>query len=268
MNRLIGVVLLSISTIGCAFSDGNPWGEISLTLSVEHSLEPARLDDSGRWITANDYAIDVSSLTIQVDGVTVRSEAPATSNVTFDPASPPDGYSLCHGGHCHHDSGALVSYEDIAAELGGGGESTWALTFDPDGLWHPATSTLSAIQLGPCSSECQVDRISLSRVSIPSVQVRLVGLVVDRRTGDAARLPTGGIAVDATFQLPPTSAPLDLSFGSTDRYGASIDCAISVPSSLLDTVDWSRPIDDAVGDAVTTAARNFWNVTVSRYDED
>ena len=41
----------------------------------------------------------------------------------FDPSNPPAGYSLCHAGHCHHESGRLVSYEEIAIELSGGRKS-------------------------------------------------------------------------------------------------------------------------------------------------
>ncbi|MEO1268057.1 MAG: FKBP-type peptidyl-prolyl cis-trans isomerase [Myxococcota bacterium] len=36
----------------------------------------------------------------------------------FDPANPPKGYSRCHRGHCHHESGKVASYATIMKEMG------------------------------------------------------------------------------------------------------------------------------------------------------
>jgi hypothetical protein len=110
-------VLATLLAAGCAVSDGEPWGWARADISasgpiVESGGEPA-------------------------DGITVES-VEAFANIrlaetrtssggdgsSFDPASPPDGYTLCHNNHCHAENGDLVSYEDVREELASSGGST------------------------------------------------------------------------------------------------------------------------------------------------
>lgn len=105
---------------GCTFQPGGGFGELTdARLSV--ALEPGAARDlgDGAILTDEGYAVAFDTLTLELGALQLQ-ELQGATDVTFDPADPPDGYSLCHGGHCHSDAGELVAYEDIIAELSGG----------------------------------------------------------------------------------------------------------------------------------------------------
>ena len=119
MTRWVDRLVLSVVALGassCAFDDGDPWARASFELSLGFEPGAARLDDEGRLVTPGDWAIALETPIAHVDSVTLTMAGEA-GTLSFDPAEPPPGYSLCHNGHCHADDGRLVDYEDIELEL-------------------------------------------------------------------------------------------------------------------------------------------------------
>jgi len=126
MRRITSVTLLALVSIsGCTFEPGTGFATIT-EAEVAAFFEPgaARQLDDGNLLTDLGYHIDVEELSLRVESISLDEfRASGGSEGSFDPADPPPGYTLCHGGHCHADDGSLVSYEDVQAEMAGGGSS-------------------------------------------------------------------------------------------------------------------------------------------------
>ncbi|MEW5848920.1 MAG: hypothetical protein AB2A00_08900 [Myxococcota bacterium] len=73
--------------------------------------------------TDQGFTVVVESATVALPGATVSTAATSgEGSSTFDPANPPPGCTLCHGGHCHCGD-RLVPYEELAGGGGTAGES-------------------------------------------------------------------------------------------------------------------------------------------------
>ncbi|MFN3429538.1 MAG: hypothetical protein ACK46X_06265 [Candidatus Sericytochromatia bacterium] len=114
---------------GCAWGPGAGFATLQKAVTTQAlSLSPDRVDETGRWKTDNGYRLTVSEGIVRVFVAAVTLEETGESgagntagaSAAFDPANPPPGYSLCHGGHCHRADGALIDYADIQASLAGG----------------------------------------------------------------------------------------------------------------------------------------------------
>lgn len=250
------VVAAAIASVGgCAFGDGQPWGRAAFELTVEIDTPDGRVDDSGRLVTANDYAVAIERIDVSTRTFEVRMTGDEATG--FDPADPPPGYSLCHNGHCHSDSGALVDYADIAAELSGGSEA-------PPDLSVAAAATVTVnigepapLPIDPCAtgevSDCDLPRGELGTLSLLLGEVRVVGRVEDRRSGDRARLVE---PIDFEVVIPAgTVAEADLA-GQIDT-GRSINVtlasALVLPAALFDEVDWASMTTEATVAAIGAA---------------
>ncbi len=120
MKRLL-IAVLALGSAACTFDAGHGFATLeAATVSARLEPGPARdlgdrtvLTDLGYWV-----AIDTASW--ELAQARLLATSGKSGGGSFDPANPPAGYSLCHGGHCHADDGRLVSYADIEAELAGG----------------------------------------------------------------------------------------------------------------------------------------------------
>ncbi|MCB9730906.1 MAG: hypothetical protein H6744_21120 [Deltaproteobacteria bacterium] len=242
------MVCATMAASGCAFSDGDPWGRASLSLVARFDPDAARLDDQGRLLTADDYAIALTRLALVADGAGLQMGS-GEAAAPFDPAQPPEGYSLCHGGHCHADDGRLVPYADVAAELAGGGASGYALDLPAEEQEVALGSEPASVPLEPCDSACDLPRGKVVRASALIDRLVLSARVYDRRTGSAARLPPEGLALD--LELPVETQLFAAAAASVDdHHPVPVDAALelSVPGSLFDGADF-----EALGDPDTAA---------------
>ncbi|MFP2932804.1 hypothetical protein ACLESO_48200, partial [Pyxidicoccus sp. 3LG] len=125
MRKQLFLPLLLLS--GCALEAGEGFAVLEPTVSAAYAPVPSREAGNGFQQLASDFQVRVDAATLGTSHVELLSAGSSGGGGggggTFDPANPPPGYSLCHGGHCHRDDGALVDYEDIQAELDGGGGS-------------------------------------------------------------------------------------------------------------------------------------------------
>ncbi len=270
--RLWGAVLIS----SCAFDAGEPIGRLVPTLSVALDLPEGRVV-AGRWITAQDYAIELTRFDVVVAGFSVGlSESAAASRVAFDPANPPAGYGLCHGGHCHADDGRLVPYDEIAAELAGGdGEAEVSVTLMPvESTVSPAVDGVPVpLALGDCPDRCAVGAIRMVSATVDLERARIVGTVYDRRTGDGNRLSVDGFPI--SFEVPLGAAiasPVSGTFGADEAPVAQVDATLLVQQTLFDSVDFAAllsAVDGSAGEALLETlsaglASSVMSATVTR----
>lgn len=222
---------------GCAFTDGDPWG------TAEWSVE-ARLDEAGRTSaeglrTSDDFRVQLDTLSWSI--VSAQLGYAAGGSVEgFDPADPPPGYSLCHNGHCHADSGELVDYEDIAAELAAAsGQGGVTITQAIDTSLALETTT-AALPLGDCSNDCRLQRGRIATATLQTGDLRVVATVTDAREGEDNRLGGEALAIDVL--IPATLAlqsALDLELDGRKPPALRFEASLQLDAGLFDDTPWS-----------------------------
>lgn len=131
LTRFAPAAVAVAALAGCAWGPGGGFATLQKAVTTQAlPISADRLDEAGRWKTDNGYRLTVAEKLVRVhigavtiDGAPSAAAVAAAGSAAFDPANPPPGYSLCHGGHCHRADGALVDYADIQASLAGGSAS-------------------------------------------------------------------------------------------------------------------------------------------------
>lgn len=239
--------LFCLALGGCAWEAGQGFAVVEPTVHVAYEALPARNAGDGYQKLSSDYQVRLDSATMRLDGIELIAVA-SGSGGGFDPANPPPGYSLCHGGHCHRDDGALIPYEQIAAELGGGGGSSTVVTLpvdEPINLLAPETRVVG------CQPECALPQTQVSQGRWGIETLRIEGTVRD------GRVPPR-IASERRFvlDLAPTSgeAPVAVLTGEVDLPSdrenppeAKVALRLALTAALFDTVDWAPLAPDTSG---------------------
>jgi hypothetical protein len=173
-SRLAALLLLvggAGAMAGCVWGDGGPMGAVTVAVEARWEELPER---GGTWQRlVSDFEVQVTSASAALGSLGLINTGSAALN--FDPAEPPPGYSLCHGGHCHADDGRLVPYEEIAAELAGGGAPAPVLTFEvgPLELIPGGAATLD------CDGPCDAPLAEIGRVDLAVAGLDIAGVVRD-----------------------------------------------------------------------------------------
>lgn len=240
---------------GCAWGPGEPFGEVTTALDARWEVVPGR-DAGGGWQRlASDYQVRIDAATWTTTKLALVAGGEAA--LSFDPADPPPGYSLCHNGHCHADDGRLVSYEDVAAELAGGRP--------PAPVLELATGALDLIaggdvELGCAGEPCDLPLGTIGRVELAVTGFAFAGAVRDGRTpprrGEAAFVAT---AVLAAPVRPTGRLELPVDRASAPRIRLVVGAHPG--AEIFDSIDWAAqgpgPIDLAATPAslgaITTA---------------
>lgn len=236
------MLLLVVGIQGCTLQEGQPWGQADLSLFAGFAPEQDRLDSEGGLLTSSDYVIDIDDLRVGLSELRLVLASESGGTTTFDPANPPAGYSLCHGGHCHSDDGRLVDYEDIAAELaGGGGAGGFTLVRAIDAA-VPLTTELpsadGAVSLGACAPDasCGLPIGSLLRVEVSIQSIALQGTVRDRRV--PPRFTNVDVAFDVGVDVTLQTAVAG-EVGPGDPMGVRVITDLAITEKLLDGVDFA-----------------------------
>lgn len=233
---LLGWMLLSLSPTsgGCANTPGNYWGEVQASLGTYFKPSESRLTSDAYLKTGNNFAIDLDDISWSLDTLTVAQRK--GDAVSFDPADPPPGYSLCHNGHCHADDGSQVDYSEVEAEVNGGTVVGFSVSMPIQDTFI-LQETSQPVPLGPCSSECVLEYGELESVSVGIVGLSFSGRVYDLTS--QIRVPDSGLAITGTLGLTaPATAPLA---GAADKKTPSlIQIALQLPLTerLFDGADW------------------------------
>lgn len=155
----------------CTLSPGGGFERLERAeLEVALEVGPARDLGDGGVLTDLGYEVKVASAAVGIGQVRLL-ELQGAATAAFDPADPPEGYSSCHGGHCHAEDGSLVPYAVIEAELAGADAELVPVvvlsaerTLD---LWSGEVITLGH----PGSPELPRAEISLLEAEITSLSV-------------------------------------------------------------------------------------------------
>ena len=242
------LVALALALTGCALDDGDPWGQAQFELQAD--FDPSSRLEEGRIQTAKNYAVDLETIAVGFSALSLSMRADG-SQIDFDPADPPAGFSLCHNGHCHSDAGELVDYEDIAAGLATESTTTGGVVQAIDTEVELAGET--RVPLDDCSNECRVERGQLNTVSLDIRSLRLVGRAFD--TTNQGRLPEEGIAFD---QLVPVNveftAVVQGLVGDGEPVDVDINTRIQISEKLFDPLEFGDLVAVPLSGAAEMAA--------------
>lgn len=232
---------------GCAWGPGTGFASLErVTATVTLPVGAARQDEAGRFKTDNGYRVKLSD-TVRIYVKELSLQAPGSAGTggggTFDPANPPPGYSLCHGGHCHRSDGALIDYEDIQAELATGGAAapTVVLRLTPfNQVAFVAPNGEGLIDSFQCDPACALDQGKLNRVPLALSKLEAYG-EVEAGPGLA---PLGASPVPWVLVLPAESltfqAEVDTTVSRTSPQRLALSGRLVLSEKLFDGIAWDR----------------------------
>lgn len=250
-----------------ACGDGNPWGVVDPTFaSAPFEISPERQTDTGALRTARSYGVQLTSLTITYDAMTAERVSEVV-DLSFDPANPPPGYSLCHNGHCHADSGALVDYADIERELSGVDAEA------PPAFILPITRAVDVLTESGVMSDLPCQGCDLTEPGVlTSVRVNASALSFEAIVTDESvqgRLSPSGVLITATVPIALVLAsPTHVFFDNQHKLGARIDATATLPQTLFDDVDWSALVTPDATQADLGDNTQLAEALTLRLDED
>lgn len=240
---------LALSLWACALDAGDPFATVEPSLEAALEVHEDELTADGYLKLASGYEVRFDAAALTVDEIRLIAGVAGSDVAVFDPANPPDGYSLCHGGHCHAEDGSLVDYATIEAELSGGAapELTTALTLTFDG---PLDLLAPAPIVPGCSSAAGLDGCGLGAVSLKRVELAASRLVIQGQVRDGQsppRIEPRAFAID--LALPADGAGLfvhALDF-TAERHGEetfALTMHLVLSGELLGEVDWTTETFD------------------------
>jgi hypothetical protein len=249
---LTGVLLLT----GCAWEPGEGFAVVTPTVKAAYVPRADRDVGGGYQKLSSEYQVRLDTASLRLGRIELLSLSGGGGS--FDPSRPPPGYSLCHGGHCHRDDGALIPYEQIAAELGGGGGIRAVLSLPLEAPWNllePETRTVS------CEPECELPRTEVSRGRWPLSTLRLEGLVRDGRIParfEGERRFLLELAPAEGSDAPVLVLEGDVELPSDRNHPPLVDLELRLllTSSLFDAVDWNAAQADTSGLVDFSASAN------------
>jgi hypothetical protein len=239
MKRFITPITAIVALAGCALEDGQGFATLeSASLSARFEPGPARDLGNHVVLTRQGYQVALTSAVLGVDALTLDElREGSASRGSFDPAHPPQGYSLCHGGHCHADDGRLVDYAEIEAELARGGAR-----FEPVARL-PAARGFDLL----AGQTAVLDVVEPSR-ELPQARITQLSLRVDRLelegsvTGGPAGGGLGQSSAALVVELPIGSsidAGMSLAIDRDEPGAFSIGAALTIDGTLFDGIDFA-----------------------------
>jgi hypothetical protein len=248
------VILL---VVGCTFSEGRGWGSIEAA-TFEAAFVPGEARDlgDGRVLTDLGYEVDLETFEVAF-GELALLELQGGGNATFDPANPPPGYTLCHGGHCHSETGELVDYADVEAELAGDDATFEAVAAIPV---ETAADLLVPDLLELSVGSDDLPSADVSRLEVSVGDVALTGTVTDGAEWSASvviSLDVGG-ALHAGVELP---------FDRDHDPAVDLDVAVVADGTLFDGLDFPTlasgdtvSLDDLTDPGAETFVASFLSI--------
>ena len=222
----------------CALGEGGGFATLDDTrLSARFLPEQSRQLNDG-VLTDQGYVVTVEELSLQIEELAIQQFTGASNDARFDPAHPPAGYTLCHGGHCHAEDGSLPSYDEVEASLLGGTRITQtvaSLNFDA------VINVLDGESLSPAT-------ILPSR-ELPQSTIRLATL---QTTNARIAITAHGNALDDSqefvFEInePLTfTAGLHTTISRDTRARMTLDATVTCTARLFDGIHFDATDSDA-----------------------
>lgn len=264
---LVGLCL----SAGCVAGPGEPFAVVSARVRAALDRPSGRDAGDGFQKLSNDYQVKFTTLRLDVRALELV-DLGSGATLAFDPSNPPEGYGLCHNGHCHRDDGALVDYAVISAEVSGGGGPSVVASFPLTALDVLAGEERSL----DCGDACELRPGTVGQARLQLRGLSAEGLVRDGRTPARipelpfrleAALPQGSELSTATaievsrHESPRVSVGLDVGLGPRLLDGVPFD---ELPAYPLPLDAWPASIP-AVQDRVrVNLAETALTVTVER----
>jgi hypothetical protein len=242
------LLLLGLALGGCAWEPGQGFAVVEPTVRAAYEPLADRAAGDGYQRLSSDYQVRVDSASMKVPTIELISSASGPGGA-FNPANPPPGYTLCHGGHCHREDGALIPYEQVAAEMGGGGGSSAVVTLP---VGEPLNLLAPEVRAVDCEPGCALPETQVSQGRWGVESLHLEGTVRDGRV--PPRIPG-----ERRFRLDFTPAassdePVAVLAGTVDLPSdrstpprAKLDLNLVLTAGLFDSLDWSTLTQDTGG---------------------
>ena len=277
LGTSLALLAAALGLVSCTFQPGVAFGTLTgATLTTRFQPDASRLDAEGRIKTDTGYRIRVDSLQLVVGKLDFQSTtgtSGSTGGGTFDPANPPPGYTLCHGGHCHRDDGALVSYEDIEAELSGGTATTRTVVSLPVEAPFNLLSGSATASISECEPGCQLDRGTWSQAVLHLTSLTATGSVEDPSAFDRLGGQTRTWSLTLTQEA--FSRKVDVTLDRTQGDRLAVAATFALSEKLWDAIDFKTLAEtpgtlvlDELADNRQKLSENLsqsqFNVTVTR----
>jgi hypothetical protein len=230
-------LLCCLALGGCTWEPGQGFAVVEPTVRAAYESLPSRDVGNDYQRLSSDYQVHVESAELELSGVELIASAGGAPG-SFDPANPPPRYSNCHGGHCHRDDGALIPYEQIAEEMGGGGGSRTVVTLPVD---QPMNLLAPEPREVGCTPDCALPRAEVSQGRWGLETLRIEGTVRDSRP--TPRLPGERrflLNLTSTGEAPVAvlSGPVDLPSDREHPPRAKLALNLVLTAALFDPLDW------------------------------
>ena len=240
--------VVALAASGCTLSAGDWFADLRPTFEARYAPRADR-DTGDGWQKLNTlYQIQMTRALVTVEDIQLQDLGGGGAAAAFDPAHPPRGYSLCHNGHCHRDDGALVSYEEVAAELAGGGtitvQTVVSLPIGQSDLLAPVRRDLA------CEPGCGLPEAKVQRARATLVHVAFEGLVREGRvparvTGEVPWRWEAALAADTGREPVYLDCAADLPADNAHPPNVRLDLTLEIGARLLDDVEWSALVAGA-----------------------
>ncbi len=212
-ERFLGAVALLLVVGGCAFGQGEPFGQLKATLRAEHQrLETRRIDAHfDRLDSAFEIAID--AMVLVVDEVALEGEHSAAS---------PAANSDPHADHDEQDA-AVASAHDGALLMAGSVD-----------LLVGQTLALPCVE----NEGCVLDEGRLTQAELSASRLVVRGLV---RDGQLPARFDGELFFEADIQLDDAGnleAALDLPIDDDHPSQIALQLSLETSAALFDSVQW------------------------------
>lgn len=221
--------MLALLAIGCTLEPGTGFATLS-EVEVVAELRPGEARDLGNDTVLTDlgYQVKIDVATVDLASLTLEE---LQGGIAFDPADPPEGYGLCHGGHCHADDGSLVDYADIEAELAGDAASYVTVVTVPvdQALDLLAGEALVFDTIEPSS---ELPAATIRRTSAAIVSMLFEGSV----TGPGLEDPTPWSASPSPAE--PLAGAFDLDIGRDGPTTLALTATLAPDGTLFDGIDF------------------------------
>ncbi|ATB26829.1 hypothetical protein [Melittangium boletus] len=231
------LVVCGLALGGCAWEPGQGFAVVEPTVRASYEPVFGREAGDGYQRLSSDYQLRVDEAALRLSGIELMSAG--SGGGSFDPANPPAGYSLCHGGHCHRSDGALIPYEQVAAEVGGGTGASAVVTLTTGEPWNLLTPETRAVG---CEPGCALPQTQVSQGRWNVQSLHLTGWVRDART--PARF-TGERRFEVDLPARAGNEPLTVLSGALDLPSdrktppqAKLDLDLVLTAALFDAVDF------------------------------
>ncbi|OJT20311.1 hypothetical protein BO221_30190 [Archangium sp. Cb G35] len=238
--RRVFLLLPCLGLGACAWEPGQGFAVVEPTVRAAYEPLADRNTPDGYQQLSSNYQVLVDGASLRLSGIELIAIA-GGSGGGFNPANPPPGYSLCHNGHCHRADGALIPYEQIAAEMGGGGGSSTVATLPVAGPLNLLAAERLAVE---CLPDCALPQANVSQGRWGIESLQLEGTVRDSRV--PARFPGERRFRWVLSQAMGSEAPAVVLNGSVDLPSdrstpplAKLDLNLVLTARLFDAVDWS-----------------------------